>query len=594
MKRKVLKLKIEDLTPEKMLEAFIDMLGFEKKPLVEYTQSELIQIITCASNFCVETILNGLGLTGINLQEQLDQLIFSAKKDSSTSSMRPSSDMPRRQKETASAEEGAKSNTNKDAGASATSAGNDNGTDSAEAESEEQYRRNKNKGFRKPSGKPVGRPHGTKGCGGFQIPENAEYMPEQIIPPARCAECPRWEECREQATLGSRRNVVDMEIKFTVTPYRNATVECPETENENPVQTSQYPENVKSTNQYGINIVALVTCMYCIGMTSLRRIQSILGPMLKMTLSPATMLKYVNSLAEKIKPTVDAILDQLYWEGHVHCDETGGKINGEMHWLHTICTEAYTFLSIQKKRGREGMDEIGFLLTYSGTIIHDCLRSYWSYLECKHAICNEHILRELKGVSAFFKNASAWADEMASLLREMLHTRHLADEAHLDHVEQSVIDRFSARFDAIITKGKELHPIPEREPGKRGAPKKGRARSLIDRMELRKPEIFRFITDLSIPFTNNIAESSFRIFAAKRNEMGSFRSYEDAENFVAIMAYLSTARKHGISYYDAVKEGLLGNGVALIFPDGLPKKRPGTTIQMNSDSCTEEPEQLAS
>ena len=601
MKRKVLKLTIEEVTPDRLIEVFIRMLGFDQKPLVEYTQSELIQLLTCAADICSEAILNGLGVTGADLQEQLDQLKFSAKKDSSTSSMRPSSDMPRNQKNAEMAEaeteapEDVVSNGTEQPAESDANEVNHAGTESDEEESEKQFRRNKNKGFREPSGKPAGRQPGTTGYGGFRVPENATRMPEQIIPPERCVGCPKWEECKENATLGPCRNVIDVEFSVTVTPYRNAEVACPEAKvGEEAVQASEYPENVKSTNQYGIRIATLVVCLYCVGMTSLRRIQDILGPMLGMSLSPATMLKFVETLAKKIAHTVDAILDQLYWEGHVHCDETGGKVNGEMHWLHSICTETYTFLSIQKKRGREGMDEIGFLLTYTGTVIHDCWSSYWSYLECSHAICNEHILRELKGLSAFFKRASEWADDMALLLREMLHTRHLAEEAHLDHVDQAIIDEFSKRFDEIIAKGKEIHPIPERAPGKRGRTKKGRARALIDRMELRKDEIFRFITDFTIPFTNNVAEASFRSFASKRSEMGSFRSFEDAENFVAIMAYLSTARKHGISYYRAVGEAFRGNSDSLIFPNGLPQKRPSSTIQDDENSSTEDPELMAS
>ena len=605
MSQKVLKLSIDEVTPDKLIDVFIRTLGFEKKSLVEYTQSELIQLLNCASSICVETILNGLGLTGTNLQEQLDQLIFSARKDSSTSSMRPSSDMPRRQKDADgadSSEESTCSATHEETPDSESNEDSRNNTDSDqpnaniadadEANAEALYRKNKNKSTRTSSGKPVGRQPGSKGLGGFQIPENAERRPEAVIPPDRCVNCSKWEECRKHATLGACRNVIDVEFKVIVTPVRNAEVICPEMEAEvdagmDSVQTSmssQYPENVNSTNQYGVHIATLITCLYCVGMTSLRRIRDILAPMLQLSISPATMLKFVNTLAGKIGHTVDSILDLLYWEGHVHCDETGAKVNGEMHWLHTICTETYTFLSIQKKRGREGMDAIGFLLTYTGTVIHDCWSSYWSYMECKHAVCNEHILRELKGLSAFFQYASEWADEMATLLREMLHTRHLAEEAGYDHLEQSVIEQFSKRFDEIIAKGKVLHPIPDREPGKRGRQKKGRARALIDRMEFRKAEIFLFLSDFTVPFTNNVAESSFRIFAAKRNEMGSFRSFEDAEHFVAIMAYLSTARKHGISYYKAVEEGFLGNSDSLIFPNGLPKKRPNETVQESTDS----------
>lgn len=101
--------------------------------------------------------------------------------------------------------------------------------------------------------------------------------------------------------------------------------------------------------------------------------------------------------------------------------------------------------------------------------------------------------------------------------------------------------------------------------------KRGRARALIDRMEQRKEEVFRFICDFDVPFTNNIAEASFRLIGVKRN-VGIFRDLESAKNFCLIWSYLSTARKHVVSAYIAIHEAYLGNAMKVIFPDETPRK----------------------
>ncbi len=281
------------------------------------------------------------------------------------------------------------------------------------------------------------------------------------------------------------------------------------------------------------------------------------------------MESMVASLAVLVKPVVDAILRAEKLEKVVHCDETGSGVNGSLYWIHTIATETYTFVSIQAKRGKEGMDKIGFLAAYVGTVVHDCWSSYWKFANVLHATCNEHLERELAGLSKYFKNAKLWADDMNDLLQEMLHRKHEAMESGLTALPEEELTLFENRYDAAIAKGKELHPIPERPAGKRGKTKKGRARALIDRMEEKKAEIFRFLTDFNVPYTNNTAERAFRLLGIK-SRVGPFRDLHRAEDFCAIWSYVATAKKKNISYFKAVHEAFLGNAMSTIFPEGEP------------------------
>ena len=245
-----------------------------------------------------------------------------------------------------------------------------------------------------------------------------------------------------------------------------------------------------------------------------------------------------------------------------------------------MATELYTFVSLQAKRGKEGMDVIGFLAEYTGTVIHDCWCSYWSYDEendqLRHSVCNAHILRELNGLAKFFHNANHWAADMSSLLREILHAKHEAQASGMKCFGAETIAQYFRRYDELIAKGKELHPVPERRPGQRGRLKKGRARSLIDRMELRKEDILRFLTDFDIPFDNNETERSFRLLGAKKG-VGIFRTLDNAQNFCLVWSYLATAHKHKISYYDAIREALLGNSMKMIFSEEAPKSTATST-----------------
>ena len=66
-----------------------------------------------------------------------------------------------------------------------------------------------------------------------------------------------------------------------------------------------------------------------------------------------------------------------------------------------------------------------------------------------------------------------------------------------------------------------------------------------------------------------LAEQSFRLVSTRKHSAGCFRTLEGARDFCAIWSYLSTARKHGQSYWDAALAASSGRAMDLIFPGGV-------------------------
>lgn len=580
------------LDDQSIINSIIKGSGLPSCSIDKYTEEQLRQLVSLVINVIRSFIAKEAGISEVDVQEWIDSLCFKAKKDSRTSSMRPSSDMYR-----ATTDKEYDASCNNDTNSSCPSSGlkeqtvdsaDDNSSchgiasqtteDDQEKEAEERLRKERNRSLRSKTGKKPGGQKGHPGTG-FHIPPNVDEIEHIIIQPEKCKGCTKWDSCKANADLGIKHSVYDFEIHIKQTVYQEVlSVLCPEDGHK---ERSDYPEQAKGVNQYGVNTQTIVCLLYCVGMVSLDRIKKIIGPLLGLQLSTATIQRYISILAVKVKDTVDAILKAEQSEKVVHCDETGAKVDGDLCWIHCVATNLYTFVSLQVKRGKEGMDAIGFLAEYVGTVVHDCWSTYWRFENCSHAVCNGHIQRELVGVSKFFHNANLWADDMITLLQEMLHTKHLAQEKGVKEISEEKITAFSERFDTLIVRGKELHPLPERRPGQKGKLKRGRARALIDRMEEHKKEIFKFLTDFDVPYTNNIAESSFRLLGTKRS-VGCFRSIESAQEFCIIWSYLSTCAKHGISYYDAVKEAFVGNSMQLLFPD---REQPNQTNDTNTNDA---------
>jgi hypothetical protein len=71
--------------------------------------------------------------------------------------------------------------------------------------------------------------------------------------------------------------------------------------------------------------------------------------------------------------------------------------------------------------------------------------------------------------------------------------------------------------------------------------------------------VLRFAHDLTVPFTNNQAERDLRPTKTQMKISGTFRSEASAKAWARIRGYVSTARKHGLTAFDAILTAVTGN-----------------------------------
>ena len=148
----------------------------------------------------------------------------------------------------------------------------------------------------------------------------------------------------------------------------------------------------------------------------------------------------------------------------------------------------------------------------------------------------------------------------------MTHVRQEAERAGVSALPSETIQAFRTRYDAILEQAAGENPLPVRQPGQRGRLSKGKARCLIDRLTTHRDEALLFLTDFRVPFTNNRAEQSLRMAKVKGKVSGCMRTLSGADDFAAIMSFISSVKKHGINVLAAVKEAFWGRAYGLLFP----------------------------
>jgi transposase len=124
------------------------------------------------------------------------------------------------------------------------------------------------------------------------------------------------------------------------------------------------------------------------------------------------------------------------------------------------------------------------------------------------------------------------------------------------------------RYQQLLKKAEKINPLPS--PGKDADVEKKKLRdqkpspsNLIKRLQHKRDEVLRFMTDLSVPFDNNGSERDLRMIKLQQKISGCFRTADGARNFCRVRSYLSTARKQGYSLLCSLER--LFNGKPLLF-----------------------------
>ncbi len=76
---------------------------------------------------------------------------------------------------------------------------------------------------------------------------------------------------------------------------------------------------------------------------------------------------------------------------------------------------------------------------------------------------------------------------------------------------------------------------------------------LLERLDRDRDATLRFLDDLTVPFTNNLAERALRMLKVRQHISGSFRSSKGAERFATIRGYPQTARQQGQSLWEVLR-----------------------------------------
>ena len=257
---------------------------------------------------------------------------------------------------------------------------------------------------------------------------------------------------------------------------------------------------------------------------------------------PGTIVNAVNTLSERSEAVDIDIKNLLTKSTLVHCDETGVNMGGDKQWLHTVGNRQLTYYAIHEKRGRQATEAIGILPKFSGTMIHDHWKSYFTYKDNRHGLCNAHHLRELRFI--YEHQEIKWAKKISALLIGINAHKEKLQSKNKPQFSKRQLEEYHQTYDKILSNA-------VREQARRGTID---SHNLLKRLKNYKAAVLLFMTDFNVPFTNNLSEQDLRMNKVKQKISGCFRSKTGGDNFCRIRSVISTAKKNKKNIFNILQK----------------------------------------
>ena len=404
-----------------------------------------------------------------------------------------------------------------------------------------------------------GKPGGQQGHPGQTLRQVT--TPDVIVrhEPVCCAGC--GEPSAQAVEVGvERRQVFDLPpTAVEVTEHQLITRVC----RCGARATGVAPAGVHAPVSYGPRVTAALVYLYQGQFLSKARTARAMSDLLGVPVSAGTVAAVTARAAAALSVPdgfTDTVRTQLRAGPLIHFDETGLRVAGRLHWLHSAGTKGLTLLHVHRRLGIEAIDAFAVLPGYTGIAVHDAWAPYDTYQGARHVLCGAHLLRELTAVvdhhqlraTTTPEDRWCWAQQA---LDALLAIKTLTDTANT--LGSTPNPAALSRHRRGLTDAARIGADPTARPD--SGPLGNKNRALARRIRNPETNYLAFTTDPAIPFDNNLAERDIRMVKIRQKISGCLRTLTGAQHFAAIRSYTATAGKNKINIYQALVQLAEGN-----------------------------------
>jgi transposase len=315
------------------------------------------------------------------------------------------------------------------------------------------------------------------------------------------------------------------------------------------VHYAPMPEAVVKAGLFGPRLTALVAFMKGVCHASFSTIRKFLRDVVRVGVSRGYLAKLIGKVSESLAKSYAELFERLPGETVLNVDETGHKENGQKFWTWCFRAQLYTLLRIDKSRGSKVLVEV-LGEEFQGVLGCDYFGAYRKYMrECDVLVqfCLAHLIRDVKFLLTLpAREDQAYGQRVRDALRELF----------------AVIHRREKLSAASFQKALEVARDQVLSVATTRVPKGNHAQNLAKRFRDNGEAYFRFITTPGVDPTNNLAEQAIRFVVIDRHITQGTRSEKGRRWCERIWTVIATCAQQGRAVFqfllDSVQAHLCG------------------------------------
>lgn len=379
-----------------------------------------------------------------------------------------------------------------------------------------------------------GRKRGIGGQPGHEKHEREPFAPEDVDDVVEysldgCPDCggrmrdaPGWEDAVQQVELVQR--------PFRVTEHRAAGYWCPHCRAH---VKAALPVEVKRGGLFGPRMSALVAYLKGGCHASYTTIQALLADVVGVRVSTGFLAKVVDRASVALGPCYDELGHGLAAQPRLNVDETGHKDCGNKQWTWCFRAPEYTWFRIDASRGSDVLRKV-LGESFGGVLGADYFSAYHKYTgECDVRVqfCLAHLIRDVRFLTTLPDKATrAYGQRVLQAIKDLFGVIHAREGMK------------PARFQWALDQAKRKVILKARS-----APDRCEAQNIAARFRENAAAYFEFITSPGVEPTNNLAEQAIRFVVIDRKLTQGTRGVRGRRWSERIWTTMATCAQQGTS-----------------------------------------------
>ncbi len=318
------------------------------------------------------------------------------------------------------------------------------------------------------------------------------------------------------------------------------------------------PSHILGGGLVSIRLTSLIGYLKGFCHASYSTIRTYLRDVVGLVISRGQLVRIITKVSQALEDPYNELLGDLPLQDRLNVDETSHKENGKRMWTWCFRAELYTLFKIDPTRSADVLIKV-LGAEFDGVLGCDFFSAYRRYMrefDIRLQFCLAHFIRDVKYLTTLpDKKTKEYGERVREALRELFGVIH--------DKEKYTQQRFGrllqvARHEVIY---QATHDVPQTRA----------AQALAKRMRTHGESYFRFITEPGVEPTNNLAEQAIRFVVIGRHITQGTRSEKGWQFCERIWTVVATCAGQGRSVFEylyaAVEAHFMGKDAPSLLPN---------------------------